>query len=193
MSTSPSTAGASARSTRPGASPGRSPTRCLRGFTIPRASRSGPRSRSGGRRYNVYFSNDRVFIYAIGYPSLTLFDHLVHLAELTTLSGLVLRARAARDRDVHARGARASAPWPGAAARDPRELLPQAVPRVRARVDHPRADARGGDPRLLRQPAARPTSRSRRRAPRRSPSGSSSSRTRCCSAPMPLRRQATTC
>jgi signal transduction histidine kinase len=43
---------------------------------------------TGGRRYNVYFSNDRVFIYAIGYPSLTLFDHLVHLAELTTLSGL---------------------------------------------------------------------------------------------------------
>jgi signal transduction histidine kinase len=43
---------------------------------------------SGGRRYNVYFSNDRVFIYAIGYPSLTVFDHLVHLAELTTLSGL---------------------------------------------------------------------------------------------------------
>ncbi len=43
---------------------------------------------SGGRRYNVYFSNDRVFIYAIGYPSLTLFDHLVHIAELTTWSGL---------------------------------------------------------------------------------------------------------
>jgi signal transduction histidine kinase len=43
---------------------------------------------TGGRRYNVYFSNDRVFIYAIGYPTLTLFDHLVHLAELTTLSGL---------------------------------------------------------------------------------------------------------
>ncbi|MEN3339166.1 MAG: two-component system, NtrC family, nitrogen regulation sensor histidine kinase NtrY, partial [Acidobacteriota bacterium] len=44
---------------------------------------------SGGQRYNVYFSNDRVFIYAIGYASLTLFDHLVHLAELTTLSGLL--------------------------------------------------------------------------------------------------------
>ena len=43
---------------------------------------------SGGRRYHVYISNDRVFIYALGYPSLTLFDHLVHLAELTTLSGL---------------------------------------------------------------------------------------------------------
>ncbi len=38
-------------------------------------------------RYRVYFSNDRVFIYAIGYRSLTPFDHLVHLAELTTLSG----------------------------------------------------------------------------------------------------------
>ncbi len=39
-------------------------------------------------RYNVYFSNDRVFIYAIGYRILTPFDHLVHLAELTTLSGV---------------------------------------------------------------------------------------------------------
>jgi signal transduction histidine kinase len=41
---------------------------------------------SAGSRYRVYFSNDRVFIYAIGYRSLTAFDHLVHLAELTTLS-----------------------------------------------------------------------------------------------------------
>jgi signal transduction histidine kinase/MFS family permease len=41
---------------------------------------------SGNSRYRVYFSNDRVFIYAIGYRTLTLFDHLVHLAELTTLS-----------------------------------------------------------------------------------------------------------
>ena len=38
-------------------------------------------------RYHVFFSNDRVFIYAIGYKTLTPFDHLVHLAELTTLSG----------------------------------------------------------------------------------------------------------
>ena len=40
-------------------------------------------------RYNVFFSNDRVFIYAIGYRTLTVFDHLVHLAELTTLSGVL--------------------------------------------------------------------------------------------------------
>jgi signal transduction histidine kinase len=62
---------------------------------------------SGGRRYNVYFSNDRVFIYAIGYPSLTLFDHLVHLAELTTFSGLgyvlVLLAAAAFTRVARSR------------------------------------------------------------------------------------------
>jgi signal transduction histidine kinase len=43
--------------------------------------------RTGDGRYHVHFSNDRVFIYAIGYKALTLFDHLVHLAELTTLSG----------------------------------------------------------------------------------------------------------
>ena len=41
---------------------------------------------AGNARYRVYFSNDRVFIYAIGYRALTAFDHLVHLAELTTLS-----------------------------------------------------------------------------------------------------------
>ena len=42
---------------------------------------------TGDARHRVYFSSDRVFIYAIGYPTLTVFDHLVHLAELTTLSG----------------------------------------------------------------------------------------------------------
>ena len=49
--------------------------------------RSGPRIARGDGVYQVYFSNDRFFIYAIGYPALTLFDHLVHLAELTTLAG----------------------------------------------------------------------------------------------------------
>ena len=43
---------------------------------------------TNGDRYRVFFSNDRVFIYAIGYRTLTLFDHLVHLAELTTLAGV---------------------------------------------------------------------------------------------------------
>jgi signal transduction histidine kinase len=52
----------------------------------------------GDQTYHVYFTNDRSRIYAIGYPVLTLFDHLVHLAELTTLAGaafvLVLLATA---------------------------------------------------------------------------------------------------
>ena len=38
--------------------------------------------------FNVYFSNDRAAIYAIGYPALTVFDRLVHIAELTTLAGV---------------------------------------------------------------------------------------------------------
>ncbi len=48
--------------------------------------------------YQVYFTNNRARIYAIGYPRLTLFDHLVHLAEVSTLAGaafvLVLLATA---------------------------------------------------------------------------------------------------
>jgi signal transduction histidine kinase len=42
---------------------------------------------AGGARHQVYFSNDRERIFAIGYPVLTLFDHAVHLAELTTFGG----------------------------------------------------------------------------------------------------------
>jgi signal transduction histidine kinase len=42
----------------------------------------------GDQTYEVHFSNDRVFIYAIGYPSLTLFDRFVHFAEVTTLGGV---------------------------------------------------------------------------------------------------------
>jgi HAMP domain-containing protein len=40
----------------------------------------------GADRFRVYFTNDRARIYAIGYPLLTLFDHLVHLAELATVA-----------------------------------------------------------------------------------------------------------
>jgi signal transduction histidine kinase len=46
----------------------------------------------GGKPYHVYFTNDRQFIYALGYPIPSVFDHFVRLAELTTLaaSGYVL-------------------------------------------------------------------------------------------------------
>jgi signal transduction histidine kinase len=38
--------------------------------------------------YNVYFANDRQFIYALGYAIPGVFDHLVRLAELTTLAAV---------------------------------------------------------------------------------------------------------
>jgi signal transduction histidine kinase/MFS family permease len=41
----------------------------------------------GNTRWHVYFSNDRNGIYGLGYPALSLFDRLVHLAELATLAG----------------------------------------------------------------------------------------------------------
>ena len=37
--------------------------------------------------YRVFFTNDRARIYAIGYPQLSLVDHLVHLAEISTVAG----------------------------------------------------------------------------------------------------------
>jgi signal transduction histidine kinase len=41
----------------------------------------------GERRYSTYILNDRVGIYVIGYPVITRVDHLINLAELTTLVG----------------------------------------------------------------------------------------------------------
>jgi signal transduction histidine kinase len=40
-----------------------------------------------GTSFNVYISNDRNGIYALGYPIPDLFEHLVRLSELTTLAG----------------------------------------------------------------------------------------------------------
>ena len=46
------------------------------------------RIEAGGRWWQVYLSNDRAGVYALGYPELTAFDCFVHAAELTTLAGL---------------------------------------------------------------------------------------------------------
>ena len=103
--------------------------------------------------YEVYLANDRQFIYALGYAIPGVFDHFVRLAELTTLAaaayvlvlvGNALFARLARVRAAHRTIA---------AARDPRQLLPQAVPRLRAGVDLPGPDPGGRDPDLLRRSA----------------------------------------
>jgi signal transduction histidine kinase len=44
---------------------------------------------SSGGTHHVYLVNDRQGIYALGFAALTLFDHLVHLAELVTLASLL--------------------------------------------------------------------------------------------------------
>ncbi|HET9468404.1 MAG TPA: HAMP domain-containing sensor histidine kinase [Vicinamibacterales bacterium] len=42
----------------------------------------------GERQFSTYIQNDRVGIYVIGFPVVTRLDHLINLAELTTLVGL---------------------------------------------------------------------------------------------------------
>ena len=42
--------------------------------------------RKGDTTYNVYFANNRPAIFALGYPRPDMFEHLVRLAELTTLA-----------------------------------------------------------------------------------------------------------
>ena len=42
----------------------------------------------GERDYSTYIQNDRAGIYVIGFPVVTRLDHLINLAELTTLVGL---------------------------------------------------------------------------------------------------------
>ncbi|RPI57146.1 MAG: sensor histidine kinase [Acidobacteria bacterium] len=42
----------------------------------------------GERQYSTYIQNDRVGIYVIGFPVITRMDHLINLAELSTLVGL---------------------------------------------------------------------------------------------------------
>ena len=43
----------------------------------------------GGQAHTTYVSNNRVGIYALGYPVFGAFDHLVRLAEISTLVGLI--------------------------------------------------------------------------------------------------------
>ena len=42
-----------------------------------------------GRAYDVYFSNDKRFVYAIGYPAPTPFQHLTRLAEAAALTAAI--------------------------------------------------------------------------------------------------------
>ncbi|HSL20696.1 MAG TPA: ATP-binding protein [Vicinamibacterales bacterium] len=42
-----------------------------------------------GENWHLYFANDRSGVYALGYPALSPFDHLVHLSELAMLAVLL--------------------------------------------------------------------------------------------------------
>ncbi len=90
----------------------------------------------GDDRFDAYIQNDRGGIYALGFPIVSALGHLVNLAELTVLAWLtyaVLLAVTAHLRRVQPpRRHRA-----GAAARGARELLPQAVARLRCRHGRP--------------------------------------------------------
>ena len=90
-----------------------------------------------GADYHVYFENDRSGIYALGYPMVSA-DRALHQPRRADRAGRLRLHRPPARRGPLPRGRRApDAVRPGAAARDPRELLPQAVPRVRGRVGHP--------------------------------------------------------
>ena len=136
--TSPSTVGGSSRSTRRRCPRGRSPSAVRAHLRSGAAAVLGPDSRSARTRSTSTSPTIALGIYAIGYPQLTLFDHLVHLAEVSTLAGAAFVFVMLSDRGLHPAGPRAAARRPRAAARDSRQLLSQAVSRVRARVDYSR-------------------------------------------------------
>ena len=157
--------------------------RCCSSTPSTRASRSGRPFARNGSTFRVYFTNDRGGIYAIGYPVLTTFGHLVNLAELhgarrrRCTSLLLVGATRLLGRHGGGAGERTRA-----APRVPRELLSQAVSCVRRR--------RGRARRAARRSACARTSRVRRgpisKTPprKRRPSRSVSSKTtrRCSSA-----------
>ena len=104
--TSRFTAGASRRSTPRAFRRGRSRRRSSSASTILPAGRSGRRSELSAETYQVYFTNDRARIYAIGYPH-------SHAVRPPGASG---RSQHARGRGVRARAAAPPRSSPGSAA-----------------------------------------------------------------------------
>ena len=156
-------------------------SRCFSGWSS-RASRSGPRSRAVRSNFRVFFMSDRGGIYALGYPVITPFGHLMNVAELIFLAGvlylaLVLGGDAHQRPDVAHTGQR-----PRPAARDSRQLLSQAVSGVRGRRRGAGGDSGDRDPRPISRRSSAPASKKRRRRPRWSRSGWSKTMRRCSSA-----------
>ena len=74
----------------------RSPMRVSTAGSVEEAVLGNDRSRNG-TSFRVYFINDRGAVYALGYPSVTAFRHLINLAELMFLAGTVYVALLALD------------------------------------------------------------------------------------------------
>ena len=98
-----------------------------------------------GVDFRVFFMSDRGGCYALGYPVITWGQHFVNVAELIFLVAVVYVGFLAGVTLVNATISRTPAWWSGAAARDPVELLPQAVPRLRRRGGRAGADSGGRD------------------------------------------------
>ena len=182
-SSSPSTAGAARRSTRPGTSVWPLPDEVFQRMVESRepfwATRRARRpARSASTSSTTAAASTRSAI-----RSITWFGHLINLAELVMLAARALPRAARPARRSSARSTLADAgERPRAAARDPLQLLPQAVPRVRA----PAPSCRCSSWRSPRAPTSRrssaPASRKRRRGRRPSRSGWSKTTRRCSSA-----------
>ena len=106
--------------------------------------------REGRQALLAHFANDRQFIYAPGYPIPSVFDHFVRMAELSRRWRHRLYApligNAAFTRIARVRG------QTGRSLLRDRASFTQAVPRLRARVDRPRAHAGGRHPHVFCRP-----------------------------------------
>ncbi len=77
--------------------------------------------------FRVYFLNDRGGIYAIGYPVITWFGHLVNLAELVALTLVLYALLIAGATVFNALASHTPIERPGALARSALQLLPEAL------------------------------------------------------------------
>ena len=123
-------------------------------------------------RFRVYFLNDRGGIYALGYPVITVFGHLINLAELIFLARrAATRCCSSARRLFNALDVAHAGQRPRAAARDSLELLPQAAcwrswPPPSCRSSFSRSPRAPTSP-----PSSAPASKKRRRRPPPSRSG----------------------
>ena len=115
-----------------------------------------------GASFRVYFLSDRGGIYALGYPVITPFGHLINLAELVMLAFALYRSAGRRRDHLWHADRRNPLQRPRAASRGALELLPQAVPVLLGGRRAAGRDSRHRDPDVLRGRARSRRDRRRR-------------------------------